>query len=90
MRTNLEATEEVAKQLRLRNLGGLIVVDFIDMDNSKNRLSVEQKMEEAMAADKAKISFGEISKFGLLEMSRQRISGSLSRNSIVLTLANRI
>ena len=90
LRTNLEATEEVAKQLRLRNLGGLIVVDFIDMDNSKNRLSVEQKMEEAMAADKAKISFGEISKFGLLEMSRQRISGSLSRNSIVLTLANRI
>ena len=90
LRTNLEATEEVAKQLRLRNLGGLIVVDFIDMDKSKNRLSVEQKMEEAMAADKAKISFGEISKFGLLEMSRQRISGSLSRNSIVLTLANRI
>ena len=90
LRTNLEATEEVAKQLRLRNLGGLIVVDFIDMDNSKNRLSVEQKMEEAMAADKAKISFGEISKFGLLEMSRQRISGSLSRNSIELTLANRI
>ena len=90
LRTKLEATEEVAKQMRLRNLGGLIVVDFIDMDNSKNRLSVEQKMEEAMAADKAKISFGEISKFGLLEMSRQRISGSLSRNSIVLTLANRI
>ena len=90
LRTNLEATEEVAKQLRLRNLGGLIVVDFIDMDDSKNRLTVEQKMEEAMATDKAKISFGEISKFGLLEMSRQRISGSLLRNSIELTLANRI
>jgi len=90
LRTNLEAAEEVAKQLRLRNLGGLIVVDFIDMDNSKNRLSVEQKIEEAMSADKAKTSFGEISKFGLLELSRQRISGSLSRNSVVLTLVNRI
>ena len=90
IRTNLEAAEEVAKQLRLRNLGGLIVVDFIDMDNSKNRLSVEKKIEEAMSADKAKTSFGEISKFGLLELSRQRISGSLSRNSVVLTLANRI
>ena len=90
LRTNLEAAEEVAKQLRLRNLGGLIVVDFIDMDNSKNRLSVEQKIEEAMSADKAKTSFGEISKFGLLELSRQRISGSLSRNSVVVTLANRI
>jgi len=90
LRTNLEAAEEVAKQLRLRNLGGLIVVDFIDMDNSKNRLSVEQKIEEAMSTDKAKTSFGEISKFGLLELSRQRISGSLSRNSVVVTLANRI
>ena len=90
LRTNLEAAEEVAKQLRLRNLGGLIVVDFIDMDNSKNRLSVEKKIEEAMSADKAKTSFGEISKFGLLELSRQRISGSLARNSVVLTLANRI
>ena len=90
LRTNLEAAEEVAKQLRLRNLGGLIVVDFIDMDNSKNRLSVEQKIEEAMSADKAKTSFGEISKFGLLELSRQRISGSLARNSVVLTLVNRI
>ncbi len=90
LRTNLEAAEEVAKQLRLRNLGGLIVVDFIDMDISKNRLSVEKKIEEAMSADKAKTSFGEISKFGLLELSRQRISGSLSRNSVVLTLVNRI
>ncbi|MBC8260076.1 MAG: Rne/Rng family ribonuclease [SAR324 cluster bacterium] len=89
-RTNMEAAEEVSRQLRLRNLGGLIVVDFIDMDNSKNRLAVENKIEEAMAADKAKISFGVISKFGLLELSRQRISSSLSRNSITLTLANRI
>ena len=74
LRTNLEAAEEVAKQLRLRNLGGLIVVDFIDMDNSKNRLSVEKKIEEAMSADKAKTAFGEISKFGLLELSRQPVS----------------
>ena len=90
LRTNLEAAEEVANQLRLRNLGGLIVVDFIDMDNSKNRLSVEKKIEEAMSADKAKTAFGEISKFGLLELSRQRISGSLARNSVVLTMVNRI
>ena len=90
LRTNLEAAEEVAKQLRLRNLGGLIVVDFIDMDNSKNRISVEKKIEEAMSADKAKTAFGEISKFGLLELSRQRISGSLARNSVVLTMVNRI
>ncbi|MBS1254650.1 MAG: Ribonuclease E [Deltaproteobacteria bacterium] len=89
-RTNMEAAEEISKQLRLRNLGGLIVVDFIDMDNSKNRLAVEQKMEEELAADKSKISLGSISKFGLMELSRQRISASLSLNSTVLTLANRI
>jgi len=90
LRTNLEAAEEVARQLRLRNLGGLIVVDFIDMENSKNRLAVEQKIEEDMSSDKAKTSFGVISKFGLLELSRQRISSSLSLNSIEITLANRI
>ena len=90
LRTNLEAAEEVSRQLRLRNLGGLIVVDFIDMDNTKNRLSVEQKIEEEMSSDKAKTSFGVISKFGLLELSRQRISSSLSLNSILITLANRI
>jgi len=90
LRTNLEAAEEISRQLRLRNLGGLIVIDFIDMENSKNRLLVEQKIEEAMIQDKAKTSFGMISKFGLLELSRQRISSSLLNNSNIITLANRI
>jgi len=89
-RTNMEAAEEVSRQLRLRNLGGLIVVDFIDMENSKNRIAVEQKMQEELAADKSKTSISSISKFGLMELSRQRISADLSLNSTVLTLANRI
>ena len=86
----MEAAEEVSRQLRLRNMGGLIVVDFIDMENSKNRLAVEQKMEEELVADKSKTSISSISKFGLMELSRQRISAALSLNSTVLTLANRI
>jgi len=86
----MEAAEEVSRQLRLRNMGGLIVVDFIDMDNSKNRLAVEQKMEEELAADKSKTSVSSISKFGLMELSRQRIAAALSLNSTVLTIANRI
>ena len=90
LRTNIEAAEEISRQLRLRNLGGLIVIDFIDMENSKNRLLVEKKLEESMILDKAKTSFGMISKFGLLELSRQRISSSLSNNSYLITLANRI
>ena len=86
----MEAAEEVSRQLRLRNMGGLIVVDFIDMDNSKNRLAVEQKMEEELTPDKSKTSVSSISKFGLMELSRQRISAALSLNSTVLTIANRI
>ena len=86
----MEAAEEVSRQLRLRNMGGLIVVDFIDMENSKNRLAVENKMEEELVADKSKTSVSSISKFGLMELSRQRISAALSLNSTVLTLANRI
>ncbi|HAF89978.1 MAG TPA: ribonuclease E/G, partial [Deltaproteobacteria bacterium] len=66
------------------------VVDFIDMENTKNRLAVEQLIEKEMSTDKAKSTFGEISKFGLLELSRQRISSSLSLNSIEITLGNRI
>ena len=89
-RTNMEAAEEVPRQLRLRNLGGLIVVDFIDMEISKNRLAVEQKMEEEFAADKSKTSVSSISKFGLMELSRQRISAGLSLNSAVLSVSNRI
>ena len=90
LRTNMEAAEEVSRQLRLRNLGGLVVVDFIDMENSKNRIAVEQKMEEELAADKSKTSVSNISKFGLMELSRQRISAGLSLNSNILTVSNRI
>ena len=88
--TNLEAAEEVARQLRLRNLGGLIVIDFIDMDLVKNRRAVEEKLADALKTDKARCTLGEISQFGLLELSRQRIAGSISRNSPELTMANLI
>ena len=90
LRTNLEAAEEAARQLRLRNLGGLIVIDFIDMDVIKNRKAVEQKLADALKTDKARCTLGEISQFGLLELSRQRIAGSISRNSQELTMANLI
>ena len=90
LRTNLEAADEVARQLRLRNLGGLIVIDFIDMDQEKNREAVVERVGEALAQDKARWSLGEISKFGLLEMSRQRIASSLSHNDPILSTANRI
>ncbi len=88
--TNLEAAEEAARQLRLRNLGGLIVIDFIDMDLLKNRRAVEEKLADALKTDKARCTLGEISQFGLLELSRQRIAGSISRNSPELTMANLI
>ena len=90
LRTNLEAAEEAARQLRLRNLGGLIVIDFIDMDLLKNRRAVEEKLADALKTDKARCTLGEISQFGLLELSRQRIAGSISRNSPELTMANLI
>ena len=88
--TNLEAAEEAARQLRLRNLGGLIVIDFIDMDQIKNRRAVEEKLADSLKTDKARCTLGEISQFGLLELSRQRIAGSISRNSPELTMANLI
>ncbi|MBT6346684.1 MAG: Rne/Rng family ribonuclease [Nitrospina sp.] len=72
--TNLEAATEVARQLRLRDLGGLIVIDFIDMFSKKNKASVEKEVKQACKTDKARINIARISKFGLLEMSRQRIS----------------
>jgi ribonuclease E len=78
LRTNQEAAREVARQLRLRNLGGLIVVDFIDMFQAKNRAKVVQTLTEALRYDKARTSIGSISQFGLLEMSRQRIDMELS------------
>jgi len=73
LQTNLEAAEEVARQLRLRDLAGLIVIDFIDMEEKRNNRSVERKMKDALKNDRARIQVGRISHFGLLEMSRQRI-----------------
>ncbi|SNY53131.1 RNAse E [Pseudooceanicola antarcticus] len=72
-KTNLEAAEEVARQLRLRDLAGLIVIDFIDMDERKNNLAVEKKLKDKLKTDRARIQVGRISGFGLLEMSRQRL-----------------
>ncbi len=76
-KTNLEAAEEIARQLRLRDLAGLIVIDFIDMENSRNLRSVERCVKEAMKGDRARIQLGRISHFGLMEMSRQRLRSSL-------------
>ena len=76
-RTNLEAADEVARQLRLRDLAGLIVIDFIDMDVSRNNHAVERRLKEAMKSDRARIQIGRISPFGLLELSRQRLRPSL-------------
>ncbi|MSP43062.1 MAG: Rne/Rng family ribonuclease [Alphaproteobacteria bacterium] len=73
LRTNLEAAEEVARQLRLRDLAGLVVIDFIDMDNLRNNKAVERKVKDCLASDRANIQIGRISPFGLLEMSRQRL-----------------
>ncbi|MBF0530240.1 MAG: Rne/Rng family ribonuclease, partial [Deltaproteobacteria bacterium] len=72
-KTNIEAAEEISRQLRLRDLGGLIVIDFIDMRDTKNQREVEKKLKTEMKKDKAKIDVGRISKFGILELSRQRI-----------------
>ncbi|MCL4134049.1 UNVERIFIED_CONTAM: hypothetical protein GTU68_037646 [Idotea baltica] len=82
-RTNLEACDEVARQLRLRDLGGLIVIDFIDMLDRKHRFEIEKRMNEVVKKDKARIEIGKLSKFGLLEMSRQRLRASLSSQSSV-------
>jgi ribonuclease E len=84
VRTNLEAADEVARQLRLRDLAGLIVVDFIDMEENRNNRSVERRIKEALKNDRARIQVGRISHFGLLEMSRQRIrTGVLEGSTIV-------
>ncbi|HWH73379.1 MAG TPA: Rne/Rng family ribonuclease, partial [Methylibium sp.] len=80
-RTNLEAADEIARQMRLRDLGGLIVVDFIDMEESKNRREVETRLRDALRTDRARVQFSSISKFGLLEMSRQRLRPALSEGS---------
>ncbi|ARN82908.1 Rne/Rng family ribonuclease [Methylocystis bryophila] len=81
LRTNLEAADEVARQLRLRDLAGLIVVDFIDMEESRNNRSVERRIKEALKNDRARIQVGRISHFGLLEMSRQRIRAGVVEGS---------
>ncbi|GGJ90684.1 ribonuclease E [Pseudomonas matsuisoli] len=81
LQTNLEAAEEIARQLRLRDIGGLIVIDFIDMTPTKNQRAVEDKMREALEADRARVQIGRISRFGLLEMSRQRLRPSLRETS---------
>ncbi len=78
--TNIEAAEEVARQLKLRDLSGLIVIDFIDMEGYKNQHSVERKLKESMSSDRARIQIGRISHFGLLELSRQRLRPSVSEN----------
>ncbi|WP_374677436.1 ribonuclease E/G [Piscinibacter sp.] len=80
-RTNLEAADEIARQMRLRDLGGLIVVDFIDMEESKNRREVETRLRDALRQDRARVQFSSISKFGLLELSRQRLRPALSEGS---------
>src|SRR6476659_6273728 len=82
-RTNLEAADEIARQMRLRDLGGLIVIDFIDMEESKNRREVESRLRDALRQDRARVQFGTISKFGLMEMSRQRLRPALSEGASI-------
>ena len=81
LNTNLEAANEIARQLRLRDLGGLVVIDFIDMSLSKHQRDVENRLKEALKADRARIQVGRISRFGLLEMSRQRLRLSLGESA---------
>jgi ribonuclease E len=81
LKTNIEAAEEVARQLRLRDLAGLIVIDFIDMDEKRNNRAVERKLSDCLRQDRARIQVGRISHFGLLEMSRQRIRASVLESS---------
>jgi ribonuclease E len=78
LKTNMEAAEEIARQLRLRDLGGLVVIDFIDMESGRHNAKVERKLREAMSEDRARIEIGRISGFGLLELSRQRLHPSLT------------
>ena len=84
LNTNLEAAEEIARQLRLRDLGGLIVIDFIDMSSSRNQREVEGRLKESLKMDRARVQVGRISRFGLLEMSRQRLRPSLGESSQIV------
>jgi ribonuclease E len=81
LNTNLEAADEIARQLRIRDAGGLIVIDFIDMESSKNQREVEDRLRDAVKHDRARIQIGRLSRFGLLEMSRQRLRPSLGESS---------
>ena len=81
LNTNLEAAEETARQLRLRDLGGLVVIDFIDMENPRNQREVENRLRDALRHDRARVQTGKISRFGLLELSRQRLQPSLGETS---------
>jgi ribonuclease E len=83
LRTNLEAADEAARQLRMRDLAGLIVIDFIDMESRKNNIAVERRLKDALRNDRARIQVGTISHFGLMEMSRQRLRPSLAEASLV-------
>jgi ribonuclease E len=83
LNTNLEAADEIARQLRLRDLGGLIVIDFIDMDIQRNQREVEARLHEALRQDRARIQVGKISRFGLLELSRQRLRPSLGESNYI-------
>ncbi len=83
LRTNLEAADEVARQLRLRDLGGLIVIDFIDMEEGKNQRTVENRLKDAIHFDRARVQLGKISRFGMIELSRQRLRPALSEGSHV-------
>ncbi|OQX02019.1 MAG: hypothetical protein BWK73_44185, partial [Thiothrix lacustris] len=84
LNTNLEAADEIARQLRLRDLGGLVVIDFIDMLPSKHQREVEKRLRDAMKLDRARVQVGRISRFGLLEMSRQRLRPSLGESSQIV------
>jgi ribonuclease E len=81
LRTNLEAADEIARQLRLRDLGGLVVIDFIDMESARNQRDVENRLRDALKYDRARVQTGKISRFGLLELSRQRLQTSLGETS---------
>ena len=81
LQTNLEAADEVARQLRLRDIGGLVVIDFIDMQSARNQREVENRIRDALSMDRARVQIGRISRFGLLEMSRQRLRPSLDETT---------
>lgn len=84
LNTNLEAADEIARQLRLRDMGGLVVIDFIDMSSNRNQREVENRMRDALENDRARVQIGRISRFGLLEMSRQRLRPSLGETSAIV------